>query len=187
MKQKGQFQLMVVGLGGFGALMTGKLLAEAAMSRYKYVTYLANYGPLVRMGESECTVILSEEEIGSPVVLQPQALIVMGPVPPAQFERRLRPGGTVFLDSTFISQKLPREDITAYYIPATKAAQGLGDSRVANLVFLGAYLEAAKTAPLELVEQLLEKRLKGGRREALLPLNKSALREGARLMIEYKA
>ena len=185
MKQKKQFEMMVVGLGGFGALMIGKLFAEAATMTYEHVTYLSNYGPLVRMGDSECTVILSQEEIGSPVVLQPQALIVMGPVPLASFQNRLLAGSTVFIDGTFITEKLPIEDADVFYIPAARIAQNLGDGRVTNLVFLGAYLEVAKTAPIELIEQLLEKKLRGGKRENLLPLNKKALREGVRYMAEY--
>ena len=184
MKEIDQFELMVVGLGGFGALMIGKLFAEAATSKYKHVTYLANYGPLVRMGDSECTVILSHDQVAAPVVLRPQALIVMGPVPLDSFQKRLRPGSTVLLDSSFLSDELSIEDAKVYHIPAANRSQELGDGRVANLIFLGAYLEASKTAPLELVEDLLEKRLRGGKREDLLPLNKKALREGARLMRE---
>jgi len=185
-KQKEQFEMMVVGLGGFGALMLGKLFAEAATTKYQHVTYLASYGPLVRMGDSECTVILSQEEIASPIVLQPQAMIVMGPVSLNSFEQRLRKGSTVLVDASFITEKLPIENAEVFYIPAAKIAQEIGDSRVANLVFLGAYLEATKTAPLDLVEQLLEKRLLGSRREALLPLNKRALSKGAEFMAEYK-
>jgi 2-oxoglutarate ferredoxin oxidoreductase subunit gamma len=185
-EQNEQFEMMVVGLGGFGALMLGKLFAEAATSQYTYVTYLGTYGPQVRMGDSECTVILSQEEIASPIVLKPQAMIVMGPVPLSSFEARLRPGSTVLVDGTYIKEKLPIDNAELSYIPAARIAQEVGDARVANLVFLGAYLEAERTAPLDLVEQLLEKKLIGSRREALLPLNKKALREGARFMAEYK-
>ena len=186
MKQKEQFEMMVVGLGGFGALMIGKLFAEAATSKYKHVTYLGTYGPLVRMGDSECTVILSQDEIGSPLVLQPQAMIVMGPVPLASFQKRLRQGSTILVDSSFMTDKLPIEDASVFYIPASSMAQELGDTRVANLVFLGAYLEVSKTASIELVEDLLEKKLRGGKREGLLPLNKKAMRKGAGFIMEVK-
>jgi 2-oxoglutarate ferredoxin oxidoreductase subunit gamma len=185
-EQNEQFEMMVVGLGGFGALMLGKLFAEAATTKYTHVTYLGTYGPQVRMGDSECTVILSQEEIASPIVLKPQAMIVMGPVQLSAFEQRLRAGGSVLVDATYITDKLPIEDATVAYIPAARIAKDVGDARVANLVFLGAYLESEKTAPLDLVEQLLEKKLLGSRREALLPLNKKALREGAKFMAEYQ-
>jgi len=89
------------------------------------------------------------------------------------------------LDSSVVPHKITREDIEVFYIPATKSAIELGDDRVANLVLLGAYLEATKAVPLELVEKALEGRLRGGRGEALLPLNKEALRQGARLITNY--
>lgn len=163
-------------------MLFGRLLAEAALSRYRNVLYFPNYGGLVRGGASECTVVLSDEEISSPVVLEPEVAIAMSSASLKDFEKRVKPGGMLFYDSSVISDKVTRQDIKVFGIPATKAAVELGDSRVANLLFLGAYLKATGALPVELVEKALEKKLAGGRREALLALDKEALRKGASLV-----
>jgi len=181
-----KIELMVSGLGGQGLLTTGLLLAEAAMSKYRHVLFFPNYGPMMRGGESECTSILSDEEIGSPAVYNPASAIIMGSTALSQLENRLKSGGMIFLDSTIISAKVSREDVKVFYIPATKVAIELGGRQAANLILLGAYVEATKAGPLEFVEKTMEKRLKGSRGEALVPLNKSALREGARLVANYQ-
>lgn len=183
---KPKIELMVSGLGGQGLLTTGRLLAEAAMSNYRHVLFFPNYGPMMRGGDSECTIILSDEEIGSPAVYNPASAIVMGSGALSQLEKRLKSGGMIFLDSSIVSAKVSREDLKVFYIPATRLAMELGGRQAANLVLLGAYVEATKAVPLELVEQTMEKRLKGSRGEALVPLNKSALREGARIIADYQ-
>ena len=179
-------EVMVAGLGGQGLLTIGWLLAEAAMSQYKHVLYFPIYGPQMRGGESECTVILSDERVSSPAVYNPTSAIVMGPAALTQLENRIRAGGTIFVDSSVISAKVSREDVKVFYIPATKAAIELGDRQVANLILLGAYVEATKAVSLELVEKAMEKKLKGSRGEARVPLNKRALREGAKLAANQK-
>lgn len=185
MKQKGAtlFQVAIAGLGGQGALLFGQLLAEAGMSRYEHVSYFPYYATIMRGGQSECMVILSEEEISSPISFELQAAIVMHPQFLAQYEKRVLPGGLLLLDSSVVEDKVSREDIRVFYIPATETAVQLGDGRVANLVLLGAYLGVTQAVPLELVEKSLERRLEG--REGLLRLNKQALREGAKLMKAY--
>jgi 2-oxoglutarate ferredoxin oxidoreductase subunit gamma len=140
----------------------------------------------MRGGESECTVILSDERVSSPAVYNPTSAIVMGPAALTQLENRIRAGGTIFVDSSVISAKVSREDVKVFYIPATKAAIELGDRQVANLILLGAYVEATKAVSLELVEKAMEKKLKGSRGEARVPLNKKALREGAKLAANQK-
>ncbi len=142
--------------------------------------------PQLCVGEKvSATVTLSHEEIDSPVVREPEAAIVMSAALFKQLEKRVKPGGMLFLDSSVVKDRATRDDLRVFYVPATKAAAELGDSRVANLIFLGAYLEATKTLPLEAIEVVLEKRLAGAR-EALLLLNKKALREGARLLSSYE-
>jgi 2-oxoglutarate ferredoxin oxidoreductase subunit gamma len=182
---EGKIELMVAGIGGQGLLTTGWLLVEAAMSKYRHVLFFPNYGPFMRGGDSECTIILSDDEIGSPAIYNPTAAIVMGSESFTQLEKRLKPGGTIFIDSSLISAKVSREDLKAFYIPATKLAVELGGKQVANLILLGAYLEATKVLPLEAIEVELEKKLMGKRGETLLSLDKQALREGAKLIANY--
>ncbi len=186
MGQKNDFKLMVAGLGGQGALFIGRLLAEAALSRYKHANFFPNYGSQMRLGPSECTVTISDEEITSPVTMTPEVAIIMSAAPLGSFEARMAPGSMMLLDSSVLRTKTKREDVKVFYIPATETATKLGNMAVANLVLLGAYLEASQAVPLEIVEAALERRMAGGRREDMLSLNKAALREGVRLMAEYK-
>jgi 2-oxoglutarate ferredoxin oxidoreductase subunit gamma len=181
-KEANKIDVMVAGMGGQGLLTTGRLLAEAAMSQYKHVLYFPNYGPMMRGGESECTITLSDEEIGSPAIYNPSAAIVMGPEALTQLENRIKPGGFLFVDSSVIPTKVNRKDLKVFYVPATGLAMELGGKQVANLILLGAFIEETKALPLKLVEAAIEKRLKGSRGERLLQLNKKALQEGAKLV-----
>jgi len=182
MAKKNGFQMMIAGLGGQGALFAGRLLTEAAMSKYKNVSFLPNYGSQMRLGPSECTVTVSDDEVTSPVTLAPEAAIIMGAAPLEAFEAKVAPDGLMVLDSTLVKTKTKRKDMRAVSIPATDTATKLGNMGAANLVLLGAYLEASQVLPLEAVEAALVKRMAGGKREHLLELNKAALREGAKLM-----
>jgi 2-oxoglutarate ferredoxin oxidoreductase subunit gamma len=180
------FKLMIAGLGGQGALFAGRLLAEAAMSHYKSVLFFPNYGAAMRGGESECTIILSHQEIDSPIVMNPQALILMGSAPLAKFQHRLKPQGLMIVDSTLVSTPVNRQDIEVLYIPATQKAKELGDRQVANLILLGACLKATQALPIEEVEAILERKLKGDSAKSLFKLNKAALWEGARIVANLK-
>ena len=185
MEPKAQFEVTITGLGGQGALLFGQLLSEAGLSEYKNVGYFPQYATIMRGGESECTVTLSNEDIDSLLVFEPQAAVAMASPKLKVYEKRVKSGGLLLVDSSVISEKVEREDISVYYIPATKVSADLGDKRAANLVFLGAYLEITKAVPLEKIEEVLEGRMKGGK-EAMLSLNKKALREGARLIANYQ-
>lgn len=177
------FELMVAGLGGQGALFIGRLLAEAALPYYEHTLFFPNYGAAMRGGESECTVILAEEEIDSPVVMNPEVIIVLGPASLDKFQERVRSGGLLIVDATLTTSPVARDDLKVLRIPATEVGKGLGDRQVANLVLLGACLETTQVLPIEAVEVTLESRSVG--RELLLSLNKAALRQGARLAAEY--
>lgn len=187
MTRSKSFTVMIGGLGGQGALLFGRLLAEAGMSKYKNVLFFPNYGGLVRGGASECTVVLSDDKIASPVVLEPEAAIAMSTPSLKSYESRLKPGGLLLFDKAVTPAKISRQDIKVIDIPATQAAIELGDNRAANLIFLGAYLKLTGVGSVELVEKVLEKKLGGGRREALLELDKKALRRGAELADHIKA
>ena len=178
------FEVIVAGLGGQGALIIGRLLAEAGALKYKHVSYFPNYGATIRGGESECTIILSPQKISAPTKFNPSVVILMGAAPLDEFEKRVKAGGMMFLDSSLMLRKPTREDMKVFYVPASKVAIELGNSQIANFVLLGAYIEATKAVPIEHVETALEKRLGGGKKEALLALDKQALKEGARIVAE---
>jgi 2-oxoglutarate ferredoxin oxidoreductase subunit gamma len=183
-KKSLHFQVIVTGLGGQGALLFGQLLAQAGSTKFKNVSFFPHYATVMRGGESECTVTLSDEEVDSPLVYEPQAAVVMAAPQLKQFEKRVRPGGMLFIDSSVITEKVERKDIKVFYLPVAQLATELGDVRAANLVFLGAYLAATKAIPIETVEEVLERRFRGRMKESLLTLNKRALREGAKLITQ---
>ena len=186
MKQKRQHQVMMSGTGGRGILMIGRLLAEAGMTRYKHVSYFPNYGAAMRGGDSEVTVTLSDDEIGSQVIFNPEVALIMDLSFFKPMEARMKPGGMMLVDSSVVSTKVERDDITAHYLPVTQKALDMGNMQVANLVLLGAYLKAIEAVPIKAVEQALEKRMLGTRREALLQLDKEALKEGGEFMASSK-
>ncbi len=172
-------KVMFAGIGGKGVLTVGRLLAGSGVAEYKHSSFFPNYGAAQRGGDAECTVILSDEELGSPVQFYVPAAVVMDGSVFRQFEERVQPDGVLFVDSTVIADKVERKDVQVYYIPATQMASELGSSQVANLVLLGAYLEQSGAVPIEVVEKALEAAMKGGRHEALLQVNKDALHAGA--------
>ena len=182
MKQERKHQVMIGGTGGRGILTIGRLLAEAGMTRYKHVSYFPNYGALMRGGDSQVTVILSDDEIGSQAIFNPEVALIMDLSFLKPLETRVKAGGMILVDSSVVSTKAEREDITVRYLPVTQKALDMGNMQVANLILLGAYLEATGAVPIEAIEEALDKRMLGTRREALLPLNKEALKEGAKLM-----
>jgi 2-oxoglutarate ferredoxin oxidoreductase subunit gamma len=178
-------KVMFAGTGGKGVLTVGRLLAESGLAQYRYSSFFPNYGAAQRGGDAECTVILSHEELDSPVQFNIPAAVVMDISVFKQFEERVQPDGALFVDSTVIPDRCEREDIRVFYIPATRMASELGSSQVANLILLGAYLEHSGAVPIPVVEKALELAMKGGRREALIQVNKEALNAGARAIREY--
>ena len=185
MKNGREHRVMMCGTGGQGILMIGWLLTEAGMSRYRHATYFPNYFAAMRGGVSEVTVTLSDNEIGSQAVYNPEAVIIFHPMFFKDLEKRMQSGGIFFVDSSMAPMKLEREDLTPYYFPATQKALEIGNIQVANLIMLGAYLEGTRVLSIEAVELLLEKKLAGGRMEELLEIDRKALKEGAKLMKEY--
>jgi 2-oxoglutarate ferredoxin oxidoreductase subunit gamma len=187
MRKKDRFELMIVGLGGLGALFAGRALAEAGMQRYKNVLYFPNYGPYMRLGDSECTVILSDNEITAHCTMNPEAVIVMGAVPLAKFESRMPAGSLMIVDSSVQPGKPSRKDVKYVFVPATRVANDLGNKLGANFVLLGAYIQATDAVAIGDVDEYLNVRMAGDKRKQARELNQSALREGTKHMSEYKA
>jgi len=180
------FRVIFAGLGGHGALAFGELLTEAAARRYNYVSFVPNYAPMMRGGESEAMVAASKEEIDSPVWLEADVIIVTSPTGFRLAEKRVSPGGILIVDDSVVCEKAEREDIKVFYIPARRIACETGDPLTANFILMGAYLEITKAFPVEILEETIESTSKGTSRERLLSANKRALHEGIRLVASYK-
>ncbi|MCL2498459.1 MAG: 2-oxoacid:acceptor oxidoreductase family protein [Symbiobacteriaceae bacterium] len=170
-------EILMAGFGGQGVMLMGQLVTEAGLASGLQVTWLPSYGPEMRGGTANCSVMLSSELIGSPVAVDPTAAIVMNVQSFDKFEPAVRSGGLLLVNSTLVSKSSNRKDITQYLIPANAIAQELGDTRVANMVMLGGYIYASKALTLEAILQALEEKLPVHRRN-LLPMNKQALERG---------
>jgi len=175
-----QEEIIISGFGGQGTLFAGQLLAYAAMEQGFQVTWIPSYGPEMRGGKARCTVIISEEEIGSPLVRRPSSAIVLNIPSMEAFEPAIKPDGALVVNSSLIPQQSERDDIRLTYAPATDMAIELGNARLANVICLGALVQMNGIVTLEAVEQALDNHLPERHRK-LLGLNKEALHKGAEL------
>ncbi len=141
-----QKSIIIAGSGGQGILFLGRVLTSASMLERKEVTWFPSYGAEMRGGTANCTVIISDEMIGSPVVMIPDILIVMNRASLDRFRPSLRKKGMLFYDSSLITEKLARKDVIAVPVPSTNIAGDMGNPKSANMVMLGAFI--AKTGIL---------------------------------------
>ncbi|WP_425447609.1 2-oxoacid:acceptor oxidoreductase family protein [Dethiothermospora halolimnae] len=173
-----QERVIMAGFGGQGIMSMGQLLTYAGMIEGKHVSWLPSYGPEMRGGTANCNVTVSDDPVGSPIVTEATAAIVMNLPSLDKFESDIVEKGNLLINSSLIEKKAEREDIDVYYIPANDIANELGNSKVANMIMLGAYLELTKAVKRESILEALKK-VFGERKAHLLPLNEKALDRGA--------
>jgi len=171
-------EIIIAGFGGQGVMTMGKFLSYAGMLEGKNVTYLPSYGPEMRGGTANCTVVISDEEIGSPLVSNPDAVIVMNNPSLTKFEKTIKPGGTMIINSSLVTLKPTRTDIKIINVPANEMALEIGEGRIANMVALGAYVASSGVVKVDSVMEALRETLPPHRHN-LLPLNEKALTKGA--------
>jgi len=133
--------IILAGFGGQGILFAGKLLAYSGLMDNKEVSWLPSYGPEMRGGTANCSVVISDSEISSPLVLEPDDLIAMNLPSYNKFIDKIKPGGKAFIDSTLVEEKSDRTDIECYYVPATSLAQENNLSGMANIILIGKLLK----------------------------------------------
>lgn len=179
MAQKIRGEVIFTGVGGGGVLLAGELLVRAASQQYEHVVWFPNYSTAVRGGPCECTVIFSDEEIAAPVLSKAQVVVVLEPTQLKTFEGRVRPGGTIIVESTGLQSKVARKDVTVIKVPALETARAMGNPLGSNLILLGAYTGAAKLVAPEFIEKELEARF--GDRAEVLALNMEAYRHGLKM------
>ena len=175
-----QEEVIISGFGGQGALFAGQLLAYAAMDQGLEVTWIPSYGPEMRGGKARCTVVVSDQPIGAPLVRRPSAAIVLNIPSMEAFEPAVKPGGVLIVNSSMVPDESEREDIEVVYAPASDLATEIGNVRMANVICLGALVEATGVVSLDAVAQALDDHLPE-RHRSLLELNKKALQKGAAL------
>lgn len=169
--------ILLAGFGGQGLLFAGKQLALTGMYENKKVTWMPSYGAESRGGASNCTVIISDDEIGSPIAANPDILFVMSSMAYKKFAGTVAPGGVIIADSSMITEKCGRDDISEYYIPATVLANENDMQKVANVIMLGKLVKLTGIfTPDEIVESM-RKSIPESRKD-LLDLNIKALNIG---------
>jgi 2-oxoglutarate ferredoxin oxidoreductase subunit gamma len=172
-----QNEIVIAGFGGQGVLFAGQVLAYAAMDNGKEVTWIPSYGPEMRGGTANCTVIIAEQEIGSPLVRNPQAVIAMNLPSLDKYEPLIIQDGTLVVNQSLVNRPVRREDLQSVLIPANEMAESLGDKRLTNIVMVGALLAQLPVLSIESIEKALIDHLPE-RHKKLLPLNFQALRAG---------
>ena len=170
-------EIIISGFGGQGGLAIGKNLAEAGMAEGLNVTWAPSYGTEMRGGTANCSVVLSDKPVGSPVFNHPTDLIALNEPSLAKFEAGVLPGGLVLVNSDVVTDKVQRDDLTAYYIPCAQIAEEVGNPKVSNMVMLGAYVAATKVLKPETIVAMIEEMFAGPKAK-FIPLNIEAFNRG---------
>jgi 2-oxoglutarate ferredoxin oxidoreductase subunit gamma len=174
-------EVIISGFGGQGALFAGQLLTYTGLDEGWHVTWIPSYGPEMRGGTAHCIVIISDDDIGSPIIRQPSVCIVMNPPSMGKYESLVRPGGLLVANSTLVRAKSERGDIEAVYVPANDLAAELGNVKMANVVLLGAMLGSREILPIESVKRTLDTHIPERRKHIIEP-NKRALDRGVQFV-----
>ncbi len=170
--------VIMSGFGGQGIISAGILLAYSGMVEGKYVTFFPAYGAEMRGGTANCSVVVSGEEVASPVVSTPDSLIVMNEPSLLKFEPALKPNGLLLINKSLVTSRPKRTDVNAVTIDANKIAEEIGTVKCANMVMLGALLSHTRAVAVESVIQTLPKVFKRAKEE-MIKLNEQALKKGA--------
>lgn len=170
--------VVFAGFGGQGILLAGKVLARAGMEHGLEVSWLPSYGPEMRGGTANCTVVLSDRLIGAPIVDAPWALVAMNGPSLDRFEPQLAAGGIAVVNTSLVHRSVERTDITAIPVSVTELAHGMDMPRAGNMIALGALLRALDAVPLEAAVQAMSHEMQERGRESLAEANKRALELG---------
>ena len=171
-------QYLFAGFGGQGILFAGKFAAYKGLIEDKQVSWLPSYGPEMRGGTASCSVIISDEPVGSPIVSKPDVLIAMNLPSLDKYEGEVKAGGVIFADSTLIERKVARDDVTVHHIPATKLASDNGMPTLANMIIIGKILKELGEYDEEAVIAALKKVI-SAKRADMLDTNLKAIKIGS--------
>jgi len=170
--------VIIAGFGGQGVILAGKILAQAGMDHGLEVTWLPSYGPEMRGGTANCTIVLSDEPVGSPIVDEPSALIAMNRPSLDKFEPIIAANGVVVVNSSLVERTVERDDLAASYLPINDLAAAVGNRRTINMIALGAYLKATGAVPLDVARRAMTRMLEETGKAKLVEVNCKALEEG---------
>ncbi len=170
-------EIIISGFGGQGVMSIGKNLVEAGMDEGFHVTWAPSYGPEMRGGTANCSVVISDQPVGSPVFTHPTELIAMNAPSIDKFGPLVLSGGLVFVNSSVVKELFPRSDVKTFYVPCEGIADEVGNPKVANMVMLGAYIAATGALRQETIETMIVQMFTGPKAK-LVPMNIEALHRG---------
>ena len=170
-------QILIAGFGGQGVLFAGKFLAYKGLIADKQISWLPSYGPEMRGGTANCSVIISDEPVGSPIVTAPDVLVAMNLPSLKKYENDVVSGGIIIVDSALIAEKVARDDVTTYYVPATKMANDEGFSTLANMILMGKLMKVCEDIGFDGTETALSK-VVPPKKANLIDVNLKALKTG---------
>ena len=172
-------EVILAGVGGMGILVAGRLLAAAGLQKYKYVSWVPSYGEARRGGLSECTTVLSDQEIASPILDQAQTVILCDGSQLKAFEGRVRPGGIIIAEGARLSGETEKKSFRLLPVSGLETAINMGGMLYVGLILLGAYTELAKPLPPGMIEEEMQR--KYGNNDSVLQRNMHAFRQGIAL------
>ena len=172
-----ELQLVLAGFGGQGVLFAGKVVASAGLLEDRELSWLPSYGPEMRGGTANCSVTLSDNPIGSPLIMEPNALIAMNQPSFDKFIETVVPGGIVVIDSSLVQNAQVRDDVTLCAIPATEIAEEHGLKGLANIILVGKLFALSDFCSRETLDAAID-HVVPAKKQAMVALNKQALELG---------
>ncbi|WP_420631244.1 2-oxoacid:acceptor oxidoreductase family protein [Candidatus Leptofilum sp.] len=178
--------IVISGFGGQGVLFAGQLLAYAGMDNGRYVTWIPSYGPEMRGGTANCTVIISHDPIGAPIVAQPDIALVFNLPSYEKYADLVKPGGLLVVNNSIVTPDEPRDDLNLVEIPANGIAGEFGTVKMLNMAMIGAMLAHHDVLPITALEEALRDHLPA-RKQQFLQGNLDVLHAGARAAAKQTA
>ena len=176
-------ELLIAGVGGWGIVTMGNMMADAALKVYENVAWFPSYATMMRGGDSDCCVIFSHDRISSPLIFQSSGVMVLGSVRIPDYENRVKPGGLMLIESTGVNEenKVKRDDIDVRYVSVMEEANRLGSIKNANLVMLGVYIQATDLISKQSIMDQIESRFGGPGKEERVKSSTEAFLAGMEL------
>jgi len=178
-KSPARHDVIIAGIGGTGSMIIGQILVSAALSRYNHLLWNPSMTTARRGAPADCTVILSDNEIASPLLFRAETVIMTESSRLKAFEGRVLPEGMIIIEASGKMDDVERDDVRVLEIPGVETAARLGNALARNMVLLGAYIEKVKPLPAELVEEEISRRFAD--KSKLRELNLTAFREGIKI------
>jgi len=167
------YKMFFAGSGGQGVLLMGQMVTYAAMLEDKSSTFFPSYGPEMRGGTANCTVVVSDKTVSCPLIYEADCVVAMNLPSLIKFEPTLKPGGILLLNKSIIQQEAKRGDIKVYDVPANDMASDLGNARIANMIMLGAFIRTTNVVSSASIEKVIHETL-GAKKAEMLDLNLKA-------------